>query len=182
MAERRITKDLITLGISILFAIFLVQSGAVHAMVDAGGNVYAASFVAGIFFTSIITTAPAVAVFGGLEHGGNILAVALVGALGAVIGDYILFAFVRDRMDGDVEHLLSKRRTKRLHALFSRPTFKWLTPFLAGVLIAIPLPTDELALSLLAIAKLPNRLFLPLAYAFNVMGIYCIMLVGHAFF
>jgi hypothetical protein len=182
MAQKRIRKDLITLGISILFAIFLVQSGAVQSLVNAGGNVYVTSFVAGIFFTSVITTAPAVAVLGGLESDGSILLIALIGAVGAVIGDYILFAFMRDRMEKDVEHLVSKRQSKRLRVLLERPTFKWLTPFIAGVLIAIPLPTDEFAMSILAIAKLPNRLFLPLAYSFNVLGIYCILVIGHAFF
>ena len=37
-------------------------------------------------------------------------------------------------------------------------------------------------MSLLAVAKLPNRLFIPLAYTFNVVGIYAIVLVGHVFF
>jgi len=181
-AQRRITKDLTVLAISFLFAVFLVKSGAVQALVNAGGNIYATSFVAGIFFTSVITTAPAVAVLAGLGSDGNILLIALVGAAGAVIGDYILFAFLRNRMEGDVEHLMSRRRSTRLHVLFSRPTFKWLTPFVAGLLIAIPLPTDEVAMSLLAVAKLPNRLFIPLAYTFNVVGIYAIVLVGHVFF
>ncbi|MES2203465.1 MAG: hypothetical protein V4474_04040 [Patescibacteria group bacterium] len=182
MAQKRITKDLIILGLSILFALVLMQSGVVEAMVAAGGNIYITSFVAGIFFTSVITTAPAIAVFGGLQEGGNILLISLVGGAGAVVGDYLLFAFMRNRMDKDVEHLISKKRSRRLRALFSRPTFKWFTPFIAGVLIAIPLPTDELAMTLLSIAKLPNRLFIPLAFAFNTIGIYCICVVGHAFF
>lgn len=179
MAERRITQDVLILAGSILFALFLAQSGVVHGLIQSGGNVYVASFIAGMFFTSVVTTAPAMVVLGGLALEGNIAVVALVGAMGAVVGDYLIFAFVRDRLSEDIAHLLSRAKLKRAKALFRRPTFKWFLPFVGGLIIASPLP-DELGLALLGAAKLPTRKFVLISYTFNAVGIVLIGLVAHS--
>ena len=148
-------------------------------LVFLGDGVLAASFVAGLFFTSVVTTAPAVIVLGELALEGNVFLVALFGAAGAVIGDYILFAFVRDRVSEDIAHIMNKGQRGKFRALMRRKTFKWLLPFLGGLIIASPLP-DELGLTLLGMTRMKTSRFVPLSYLFNFIGILLIGLATQA--
>lgn len=178
--RRHVAQDLFVLAASVAVAVGIVRFGLVDVFVVwAGDSVGWASFVAGMFFTSMLTTAPAIAVLGELTQEGNLFVVAALGAAGAVVGDYILFAFVRDRISEDVAHFLSRSTLGRLHAIFRRPTFKWVLPFVGGLIIASPLP-DELGLALLGAAKLPTRYFVPLSFAFNAAGIIVIGLVANS--
>jgi len=179
--RRHVVQDLVAIAASIAIAVIIVRYELVQAALAAmGDGTLLASFIAGMFFTSVLTTAPAIAVLGELSLQGNFLLVALLGAAGAVVGDYIIFAFVRDRISNDIAHLLKRRTLGRLHAIFRRPTFKWLLPFLGGLIIASPLP-DELGLALLGFTRLTTRLFVPLSFAFNAAGIVAIGLVTRAF-
>ena len=176
--RRHVVQDLLVLAASIAAAWGIVEFELVQALLAAmGDGTLIASFVAGMFFTSVVTTAPAIAVLGELSLQGNVLTVALLGGAGAVVGDYLIFAFVRDRISQDVAHLLSRSALGRLYAIFHRPTFKWLLPFLGALIIASPLP-DELGLALLGAARLKTRAFLPLSFAFNAAGILAIGLIA----
>jgi hypothetical protein len=68
-----------------------------HFINQLGAYKIIGAFIAGMFFTSIFTTAPALATLGelGLVH--NPVVIAIIGGLGAVIGDMVIFKFVRDR-------------------------------------------------------------------------------------
>ncbi len=180
---RRFFIDLGILGASIAGAVVLVQSGLINtALSSAQANTLMAAFISGLFFTSVFTTAPAVAVFGTLVHGGgNLVLISLVGAAGAVLGDLLLFMFVRDRVSDDITHMLKRRTVGRLRALLRRPTFKWFVAFIGGLLIAWPLPTDELGMALLGMTKLKIRTFIVLAFCFNAAGIFLVGLATRSF-
>ncbi len=174
-------QDLFILGLSLFTAYLIVQFNVVHEVLEwTGDGVWIASFFAGMFFTSVVTTAPAIAVLGELTLEGNIFLVAVLGAMGAVIGDYLIFAFVRDRISDDIADILGKKKTKRFRSLFRRKTFKWLLPFLGGLIIASPLP-DELGLSLLGMTKMKTKRFILISFSFNALGILLIGLVARSF-
>jgi hypothetical protein len=176
--RRHVLQDLVILAASFLFAAYIIQADVVHLLfMQVETSVATASFIAGMFFTSIVTTAPAIAVLSGLSEEGNLLLVAIMGGLGAVVGDYLIFTFVRDRVSADIAHMLSRRTMGRMRTLFRRPTFKWLLPFMGGLILASPLP-DELGLALLGAAKLPTRYFVPLSFTFNAAGILLIGVVS----
>lgn len=154
-----------------------MKEGLVHqALAVVGDGVVFASFVAGLFFTSFFTTPPAIVVLGELAQEGNLFLVAGVGALGAVIGDYILFMFVRDRVAADASELLSGPRLKRFMRIMKRSHFRRVLPVVGALIIASPLP-DELGLALLGISKMRTRSFFILSFCMNALGI---MLVGLA--
>jgi hypothetical protein len=96
-----------------------------------------------------------------------------------VVGDYILFSFVRDRVSDDVAYLLARTGTPRFVNLFRRHTFRWVLPFIGGLIIASPLP-DELGLALLGMAKMRTNRFLLLSFAFNATGIFLIGLAARS--
>ncbi len=180
---RRFFIDLGILFASIACAVVLMRLGVIEAALSSvQANTLMAAFISGLFFTSVFTTAPAVAVFSVLVHGGgNLFLISVIGAAGAVLGDLLLFMFVRDRISDDINHMLKRRTVGRLHALLRRPTFKWLTAFVGGLLIAWPLPTDELGMALLGMAKLKTRAFIVLAFCFNAAGIFIIGMVARSF-
>lgn len=135
------------------------------------------SLVAGVFFTSLITTAPAIAVLGELSIESNLFTIALVGALGAVAGDYLIFAFVRDRVSNDATYLLRGPRFRRMFHVFSQPHFRRVLPFVGALIIASPFP-DELGLVLLGFARIDRRYFFAISYSMNFFGILLIGLVA----
>lgn len=177
MKRRHAWEDLFIIAASIALAFAIVYAGAVQALLSFfGDGVYLVSLIAGMFFTSLITTAPAVAVLGELALQGNPVAVAVLGGVGAVLGDYIIFAFIRDRVSEDVAYLLKHTGTPRFFKLFHLKTFRRLLPFIGGLIIASPLP-DELGLALMGMSKMKTSRFILISFSFNTLGI---LLIGLA--
>ncbi len=134
------------------------------------------SFIAGFFFTSAFTTAPAVVALGQIAKNGSLFYTAFFGALGSLFGDLIIFRFIRDRLTDHMHELLKKDKWwRRIHHLtFNLRYFRWLTFLMGGVIIASPLP-DELGISLLGLSKMKTKHFIPISFIFNFMGI---LLIG----
>lgn len=169
--KKRVVRDLLLILASIVFAVLLVQTGGAERFVTLFEGVrYLDNFVAGMFFTSLFTTAPAIAILGELAQQQSVLAVAAWGALGALCGDYILFTFIRDRFSDDVQFLVRRSKWVRIPAVFQTKLFHRLMPFLGALIIASPLP-DELGLALLGFSHVHNRTFVPISYIFNFLGI-----------
>lgn len=178
MQRARLLQDALAIAASIWAAWAIVHFGLVQvALAQAGDGVVWVSLVAGIFFTSLITTAPAIAVLGELSISANLFIVALVGALGAVAGDYLIFTFVRDRVSRDAAYLLRGPRFRRMSLVFRRPHFRRVLPIAGALIIASPLP-DELGLALLGFSRIDRRYFFAISYAMNFIGIVSIGLVA----
>src|SRR3989344_5847726 len=172
-------QDVALLAISVLIAVILIQTQVLSNVLTATKeSEMIGSFVAGTFFTS----APAIAALGEIAHANSVLFTALFGALGAVVGDMVIFRFMRDRFS---KHLLTlighKGGVARLKALFRLRLFKWLTFLVGGLIIASPLP-DELGISLLGFSKTRLSLFIPLSFTFNFLGILIIGMIAKSMF
>ena len=171
----RVIFDFFLILVSVGVAVYIVETGAVHAFVASLASLgWAGTFFAGMLFTSLFTTAPAIAILGELAQEQSIISVALIGALGAVVGDFILFQLVRDRVGEDVRFLLGYAKHRRFPAIFKTKLFHSLTPFVGALIIASPLP-DELGLTLLGFSNVTDRSFVFIAYAMNALGI---LLIG----
>jgi len=176
-ARRHLWQDLFIIALSLAAAWAIVHYQLVQTLLAyTGDGIVAASFVAGMFFTSVATTAPALAVLGELSLAGNLALVALVGGLGAVVGDYVLFSFVRDRVSQDATYLLRGPKIQRALHIFKRRHFRRVLPIMGALIIASPLP-DELGLALLGLSGISSRYFFAVSYCMNVIGI---LLVGLA--
>ena len=110
----RIAQDIIFVAIGIGLSIIFVRFHAVDLLIDMVGNTMIASFIVGIFFTSLFTIAPAAVLLVDLALVGHPITIALFGALGAVVGDMILFIFVRDRLSEDIISFV-KNGFKKIH-------------------------------------------------------------------
>lgn len=178
--RRRLWQDALIVAASVALAVAIVRYDWVGQLLSgAGDKGLFTAFVAGIFFTSLVTTAPAIAVLGELGLSLSPFALAVVGGLGAVVGDYLIFAFVRDRVSEDVAYLLERNKTPRFFKLFKRRTFRRFLPFIGGLIIASPLP-DELGLAMLGMTKMNTGRFALLSFSFNAIGIFLIALAARS--
>lgn len=168
---KKLLADLLIVVLSVVFAIYIVRVGAVDALLSwAGNGILLASFIAGMCFTSVFTTAPAIAVFAELSSRGSIFLIAGVGGLGAMLVDLVLFSFVRYRVAKDAALLLKGPRWRGLrHVLRNRHMRRFL-PVVGAIIVASPFP-DEIGLALMGVSKLSTPRFLLIAYSMNVLGI-----------
>ncbi len=177
-----ILQDVGLLGLSIVAAVLLARSGAIHELLITFGDAWIlAAFVAGVFFTSIFTAAPAAAAILLIAQDANMWLVALVAALGSLAGDFIMFRFVRDRFAHYLRELVRyEMRHHRLAAAFKMRPMRWIVVGLGAIIIASPLP-DELGIALLGFARVSSAAFAPLAFVANFVGLLGIAFVGESF-
>ena len=103
----------------------------------------------------------------------------LLGGLGALASDYLLFRFIRVTFDdeivrlkgsrtfGIVDGLLVKRLPPRVASL--------ITMGMAGIVIASPLP-DEIGVALLAgMATVNEKVFAAISFSLNALGIFIVL-------
>ncbi len=170
-AKRQLIHDIFLIAISIIVAIFVVESGLAHELVlSLDGFSLIGVFVAGMFFTSVFTTPPAIAVLGTLAETTTLPLLVLFGALGAVLGDSIIFMFVKDRVAEDIKFLTTFTRRKRFFAIFRTRLFKFFVPFIGALIIASPFP-DELGISMLGLSKVKGWSFFLISFTMNGLGI-----------
>lgn len=178
--EKRLFVDFSLIGIFIILAILTSHFGIIKQVIDYFSNWPILSiFFSGLFFTSAFTTAFAIAFF--VELGGsiNIFVIAIIGGAGAVVGDLILFYFIKDRFSDDVMSLVGNSKRK-IRILFKSKLFKIFSPFIAGLIIASPFP-DELGISLLGFGKAKTKTFIIFSFLANCIGIFLINGMGRMF-
>ncbi|MEK7612410.1 MAG: hypothetical protein AAB407_03655 [Patescibacteria group bacterium] len=173
-------ENVTMLAASIFIAVMLVQSPTFKLFLSASTELkLLGSFVIGFFFTSLFTTAPATVAFAELAQTNSIILIALVGGVGAVLGDIVLFKLLKTHVTDELVHLLSHPKRKRFLKVFHAKTFRWLFTFLGMIIIASPLP-DELGLTMMGISKLEMKYLIPVSFIANTVGIILICLVGRS--
>ena len=180
MRTRRLTKDFVLLVISIAVAIYIVRSGVTDKFISSLNDLsWLGVVIAGLFFTSIFTTIPAIAVLGELAVVVPLPVLVIFGAIGAVIGDYIIFYIVKERVAKDIKYLLSFAEGYRFSRIFHTRLFRSVTPFLGALVIASPLP-DELGITMLGLSGVRSTTFVWISFIFNGIGILIIGLIAKA--
>jgi hypothetical protein len=137
---------------------------------------YLGAFVAGMLSASIFTVVPAVALLAGFAHDLNPYGIALAGGAGAMIGDYIVFRVLKDKVFDEIRVLLAHHQPKWILTLFRTPYFAWLLPLMGMLLIASPGP-DEVGLGLLRASHIKRWQFLLLTFVLNFVGL-LLLVVG----
>lgn len=163
----------------ILGYIFLVDSqldGLRHSLSGLG---YAGTFIAGLFFAYGFTSAPATAALLVLGRGQDIFLTAIIGGLGALVADTIIFRFIRHSFADEIKRLSRDSMVTGISAALPRPVLKYIVPVLGGFIIASPLP-DEIGVSLLAAStNVSGKAFTAISFALNTAGIFALLLLGN---
>lgn len=173
-------QDVAIIVLSIIIAVILVKTNVISELLSGTQELkLLGSFFAGMFFTTIFTTAPAIVTLGHISQTNSIVLTALFGAVGAAIGDLIIFQFVKDRLSEHLLELISHNNIwHRTKSVFKMRYFRWLTFLIGGLLIASPLP-DELGIGILGFAKMKEHQFVWMSLIFNFIGITLIGIVAN---
>jgi len=146
-------------------------------MSSIGALGYLGAFITGIFFVSIFTVAPASVILFDLANTLNPILVAILAGFGTVLGDYIIFSFLRDKLFNELKPLFYKFGGTLLKKLFLTPYFSWLIPIFGAVIIASPLP-DETGITMLGLSKVKIWQFLLITFLLNSAGIFILVTIA----
>jgi hypothetical protein len=175
--DKKLTKDLFIIAFSIIIAVILAKSNAITTLIDSTKEYeIIASFIAGIFYTSIFTVAPAATAITEIANRSNPFLIAFIGGFGALLGDYIIFKYIRDNISGYISSIAHKIRRE---SILESKIFSFSFSLIGAVIVASPLP-DEIGLALMGITKMRTIYFITISYLLNFIGILVLALIGKA--
>lgn len=142
---------------------------------------YPGTFLAGMLYAYGFTSAPATAILLILASEQDLFVAGLIGGLGALLSDLIIFLFVRNIFTDEIERLRSRSvffRQNDGDTKSKNILKKYLLMAVGGFLIATPLPS-EIGITLMASMKNLNAgRFLVIAYLLHTAGILMILFAG----
>ncbi|MEK6957938.1 MAG: hypothetical protein AABW99_03100 [archaeon] len=139
---------------------------------------YTGILLGGAFFVYGFTAAPATAALLILSKSQDLVFAALLGGIGSLIGDLIIFKFVRASFMDEITELKEENVVKALSRSIPKGARKYVLPIVAGFIIASPLP-DEIGVSLLASSEsVTIKNFAIISYVLNTLGIFLILVLG----
>ena len=157
---------------------------------------YIQTYFAGFLYVFGFTAAPATALLGSLPEDLNVLLAGLIGGLGALTGDVLLFFFIRSFFTNEIRQLFEdatfkikmlvkgitrdiKKVTQNrfikicypLNKKMSYSCNRYLFPIVGGLIIASPLPT-ELGVTMMASSKkISLKTFACIAFLLQTLAI-----------
>lgn len=160
---------------SIAMAVLIAQSGAVELLIEKSHFSYlVASFISGIFFVSLFTAAPATVAFFEIAHTGvPIGLMAVLGGLGAMVGDWGMFQVIKLGVSENLMKYFQIHSHGYFKKLFKIRLFSYLLVFIGGFIIMTPLP-DEIGLGMMGFSKAKTWLVIALSFVLNTIGIYAL--------
>ncbi len=182
MEERsaQLLRDFALIVLSIFVTFNLAETGILTEFLRNGAEkTIVGSVLAGGFFISAFTVAPATIILIELMKTHHPLFIASLGGIGALLGDLLIFSFVKDSLAKDLLYLVRKFKLNGWN--FQNKRIRFFFPVLGALIIASPFP-DEIGLVLMGLSKMRKRYFIPLSYALNFLGILILGLVARGFF
>lgn len=162
----------------VIVAILLGSNqGFHHWVIHLGTLEYVGAFIAGALFVSSFTVATSVVVIGILSDNINPLVLGIVGGFGAMIGDLLIFRYVKDHLTDELKMLFGNEGTSYVKSVIHSKYIHWTLPVLGVFIIASPLP-DELGISLLGLTDISGKKFMLISYLSNFFGILAIASVA----
>lgn len=172
-------KNLIFFLISFVFTLILFKQQAVHTfLLNLGSIGYLGAFIGGILFVSTFTFVTGALILMILAETLSPIEIGIIAGLGAVLGDFTIFRFVRSNLSNELEKVYNKIDNKHhLVKILHTKYFGWTLPIIGAIIIALPLP-DEIGVSLMGISKMKLYQFLLISFVLNAVGIFLVVSAG----
>jgi hypothetical protein len=165
-------KNLTVLGIGMAIGIALALSSSFHSwLLHLDKLSYVGVFIAGMLFDSTFTVAAGIVILTSLASRLSPIEVTLFGAAGAVVGDILIFHFVRNTLVKEITPLYKKFGGNHLTHLLHSKYFNWSLPVIGALIIASPLP-DELGVTLLGFSTIKVYQLATISAVMNFGGIF----------
>lgn len=129
-----------------------------------------AEFTAGIFYTSFLTAPISFAMLIVLAGENNPVLTAVIAGFGAVLGDFLIVKFFREKFLSDMKVFSKQLPVERIGSFLRKLRLDFLIPLTGAVIIASPIP-DEIGLMMLGVTHLSYRQIAVLTYFLNTAGI-----------
>ena len=166
------------LAVSLVLLILGADSTIVHMIIAQVGSFgYFGAVLTGAFSVSLFTVVPAYLVLIHLSQEFNPIAIALFGAVGGMLGDVMLFRFVRNGLYREWRPMIVRASRSMVGRALRSPRLRWLSPVLGAAIIVSPLP-DEFGVGLMGLSHLKNWQFVLITLALNAAGIYAVVWVA----
>ena len=148
-------KNIIILLLSIFFALILSRFEEFHSfLLNLGNFGYIGAFIAGMLFVSTFTVATGAVILLVLAERLSPVEIGIIAGLGAVVGDLLIFRFVKDNLNQEIASLYNNIDSDHhIQKVFHSRYFSWTLPVVGALLIASPLP-DEIGVSLMGISRM----------------------------
>lgn len=168
-------KNLTFLVLGVLITILLYSQEGFHdLLLNMGALGYLGAFLAGMLFVSIFTVTTGVLILLVLAEQLPLIPLGIIGGLGAVAGDLLIFKFVRDGLSRElklvkenvqdeleeidvIDNTLNNKSVrhfkKHFKALLHTRYFSWILPAMGVAILTSPLP-DEMGVGLMGISKI----------------------------
>ena len=168
-------KNLTLVFLGIIFAFILSESAEFHRfLLQIGDLGYLGAFLAGILFVSTFTVATGAVILFILAEKLSPLEIGIIAGLGAVVGDFTIFRFVKNDLVSEIEPIYEKLGGNHLTKVLHTKYFSWTFPVFGAIIIASPFP-DEIGVSLMGISKMKTYQFLIFSFILNALGIFLIV-------
>ncbi len=178
MSFFRTYPKLLILCLCTAAAYALYAAGGLHWLDDIStGGEYVAIFIGGLLFSFGFTSPFGIGVFLELGHKVHPVLGGVIGGIGSLIADLIIFEIMRFELFHDeMFRIRSSRIVTWAHGVLHHEKFpekirKYLLWSFAGIVIASPLP-DEFGVALVSsLTDIRARSFAALCFTFNTAGI-----------
>jgi uncharacterized membrane protein YdjX (TVP38/TMEM64 family) len=169
-------KNISLLIFSIALAFFLSRFEPFHELLlNLGELGYLGIFIGGMLFVSTFTVTPGIAILLVLSEKFSPLQIGIFAGLGAVLGDFLIFRFVKDSLAAEVTDIYNHLdRTHHMKRLLHSRHFRWMLPVIGAIIIATPFP-DELGVGLMGLSHMKTYQFILLSFILNAIGIFLII-------
>ncbi len=175
-------KNLTYLAMGVIVGLMLLTNQTFRdVLLHVGTLGYFGAFVAGILFVSTFTMSIGTVLLLFLAENLHPLELAVIAGIGAVMGDLMIFRFVRSRgLATEIRHIFEFLGSDKINHLVHTKYFSWTLPVIGALVIASPLP-DELGVSLMGISKMGMGQFIAVSFVFNAIGILLVVFTGAVF-
>lgn len=168
--KHRHHHNLILFALGFLLAALIALNPGFNQFINHLGKLgYIGGFVAGILFVSTFTVATGAVILLDLAKNLSPIFLIIVAASGAVAGDFLIFKFIEDDVEGEIQPIYNEIVGSHLRKILHTKYFAWTLPVLGALIIVSPLP-DELGVSLMGISTLTTSRFLLISLASHIVG------------
>lgn len=170
----RVALEIFVLVTGVVLSVAAWRSGMLQQLVvQLSDRWWLAGLVSGILYSSVFTVGPSTAVLGTLATLHPAWQVAVIGGIGAMLGDLTVFHFLKSGISHVLLRSTIHHRQRRVRRRWQK-NLRWLMVLFGCIIIASPLP-DEVGLSLMGISGLRTRYLIPISFVCNAAGI---LLIG----
>jgi hypothetical protein len=139
----------------------------------------ASAFIAGMFYVSLFTAAPAVIMLAELSKTIDTIPLILFASIGSVVGDLIILKIFRDNIYEEMKYLGQKLGIGIKIKKSQRKAVSWLMALVGIFVLGSPLP-DEVGIAMLGMTQYSKARILLVAFVANFVGIAIIVFAARA--